>query len=301
MPVTSSTFTDLYAPGLRKVIFEQFMAQPDEHMAFLNEASSTRQYEEDYRWAGFGTVPEKAEGTPIVYDEPVPDTTVRFSWTPYGKGIRMTHEAKQDELYGQFAKMAGAMGRAFKNQVQVTAATILDNAFTYTAGDGNGYDGKALCATDHPNLRTGNQRNRPSTFVDLSVTALQDALIDFERFTDHSGVPIVIAPKKLLVSPEDVPLAREILGSQFKPFTSDNEINVLANALQLVVSHYKTDTDSWFVLADKAETDLWLFWREKFTTDASDDFDTGDSKMKGYMRYGIGFGEWFGVWGSEGV
>ena len=63
---------------------------------------------------------------------------------------------------------------------------------------------------------------------------------------------------------------------------------------------YMTDTARWFVSGDKSDIDLWMVWREKFQTDAADDFDTGDGKMKGYMRLAAGFGDWRGFWGSDG-
>jgi hypothetical protein len=300
--INSSVFTELYAPGLRKVIFESYQYMPAEYPRFIIEASSKQQYEEDYRMGGFGTVPTKPEGTAIIYDDPVPDTKVQFFWTPYGKGFRATHEAMVDELYGQMKKMAKALGKAFKNQVEIIAATLLDNAFTDpSAGDTNsGYDDLALCHASHPLVRGGTARNVPTAHVDLSVTALQDALVDFERFVDESGVPIVLVPRKLIYSPENDPLVQEILKSAQKPFTADNETNILQGALEPVMTHYQTDTDAWFLEADKSDLDIWLFWREKFSSAASDDFDTGDGKMKGYMRLATGFGDWRGIWGTSG-
>ncbi len=300
--VTSGTFSELYVPGLRKVIFESYTYLPVQYEAFLQVGSSQRQFEEDYRMGGFGNVPAKPEGTNIIFDDPVPDSKVKFSWTPRGKGFRVTHEAQMDELYGQMKKMASSLGKAFRNQTEVEGASILNNAFTNPAAgaDNSGYDDLSLCNVAHTLLRGGTWRNRPTTDVDLSVTAMQNAMIDFERFVDESGVPIVIPAKKLIIAPENIPLAREILGSQFKPFTADNEINILAGSLQLVVSHYMTDTNAWFIFADKGDTDVWLVWREKFTTDAADDFDSGDGKLKGYMRLGVGYGDARGTWGSSG-
>jgi hypothetical protein len=300
MATNSALFTPLYAPGLRKIVFDGYAEMPTEYDKFLNVSSvDKRQYLDDYKMGGFGTVPTKAEGTSIVYDDPVPGSTVRYSWTPYGKGFRVTHEAMVDELYGPMRRMAKAMGRSFRNQVEVIGAGLLNNAFSVANG---GFDGKALCASDHPLLRGGTARNRPTAFVDFGVTALQDALIDFERMVDDSGFPISYRAKYLVIPPETWTQAREVLGSQFKPYTSDNEINTLANeGLTLVVSHYMTDTDAWFLLADKSDHDLQFFHREKFTTDAADDFDTGDGKMKGYMRNGVGYGDWRGVWGSQGI
>jgi hypothetical protein len=313
--INSAVFTPLYAPGLRKVIFESFTYMPTEYDKFLNVGSSRRQYEEDYRMAGFGDVPQKPEGSSIIYDDPVPDIVLRWVWTPFGKGFRATHEAMADELYGQLRKMATAMGKAFRTQNEIEGASVLNLAFTAPAApvtSNQGYEGAAgrsLCASAgvgaggaHVLLRGGTARNAPTAAVDLGVTSLQDALVDFERFVDESNVPIVYIPRMLTVAPENSPLARELLGSQFKPFTADNEINVLQSAgLKLMVSHYMTDTDAWFLSADKSDHDLWFIWREKFQTGAADDFDTGDGKMKGYMRFGVGFGDWRGFWGSPGV
>ena len=302
MPTVSNQFEELYVPGLRKVIFESYTYLPVQYERFLNVATSQRQFEEDYKMGGFGNVPSKPEGTNIIYDDPVPGSKVRFSWTPYGKGFRVTHEAMMDDLYGPMKKMAASLGKAFRNQTEILGAAILNNAFTDPAAgaDNSGYDDLALCHTAHTLLRGGTWRNRPTTDVDLSVTAMQDASVDFELYVDESGVPIVIPARKLIIAPANIPLAREILGSPNKPFTADNEINILAGSLELVVSHYMTDTNAWFVFADKADTDVWFMWREKFTTDASDDFDSGDGKIKGYMRGAAGFGDARGTWGTSG-
>ena len=303
MATNSALFTPLYAPGLRKIIFDGYTEMPTEYDKFLNVSSvDKRQYLDDYKMGGFGTVPTKPEGTSIVYDDPIPGTTVRYTWTPYGKGFRVTHEAMVDELYGPMRRMAKALGRSFRNQVEVIGASVLNNAFNtaYVGFDA----GKALCSTTHALLRGGTARNHPTTAIDFGVTALQDALIDFEKMLDESSMPISYRAKYLVIPPETWPQAREVLGSQFKPYTSDNEINTLsAEGLTIVVSHYLTDAaaDCWFLLADKSDHDLQLFHREKFTTDASDDFDTGDGKMKGYMRLGVGYGDWRGVWGSPGI
>lgn len=297
--ITRSPFTELYAPGLRKVIFESYTYLPTEYDKFLNVQSSDVMYVEDYRMGGFGSVPTKPEGTSIVYDDPIPGGKIRYEWTPYGKGFRITHEAQEDDRYAQMRKLSTSLGRAFRNQTEIIGAAVLNNAFTTTGG----FDSLVLCSTAHTLLRGGTARNRPTSAVDLSVTALQDALIDFERVVDESGVPVMIRPKWLVVPPELAPMAREILGSQFKPYTSDNEINVIQQyGLGLIVSHYLTlGNGVWFVLADKGEHDMQFFWREKFSTDASDDFDTGDGKMKGYMRCAASWGDWRGVWGSPGV
>lgn len=307
-PTVSSEFVDLYAPGLRKVLFENFVARREEYSTFLNVGTSQRQFEDDYRMAGFGSVPSKPEGTNIIYDDPVPDTTVRWTWTPHGKGFRATHEAMMDDLYGPMKRMAGSLGKAFRNQVEIIGANVLNQAFTVPASTtglaATGYEaGVALVSVSHILVRTGaTQTNRSAANTALGVTALQDALINYDQQVDESGVPIVITPRMLVVDPTNGPLAGEILGSQFKPFTADNEINIIQDAgLQLMVSHYLTTATNWFLIANKGDHDMWMIWREKFQSDASDDFDSGDGKMKGYMRLGAGYGDYRGIYGNVGV
>jgi hypothetical protein len=299
MATNKALFSDLYEPNLRKIIFESYAYYPTEYDKILNVQSVDVPYIEDYKMGGFGNVPTKAEGTPIVYDDPVPGSRVRFDWTPYGKGFRVTYEAQEDDKYGPMKKMAASLGKAFRNQTELEGIKLLDNAFTVNGG----FDTLPLCATNHPLLRGGTARNEPTAATDLSVTALQDALVDFERIVDESGVPVMIRPKWLVVPPELAPMAREILGSQFKPYTADNEINIIQQyGLGLFVSHYMTvGNGAWFILADKSDHDLQYFWRNKFSVDSDVDFDTGDGKMKGYMRMGTGWGDWRGVWGSPGV
>ena len=313
--VNRAMFTELYAPGLRKVVFEEYTYLPMEYEKFCTVQNLDGEWVEDYRMAGFGAVPEKAEGTSIVYDDPVPGGKVRFEVTPFGKGFRITYEAQRDERYGQMKKMAKAMGRGFKNKAEIVGASLLNNAFTaYVAGvskigyggfDGTGFvasglTGIALCGT-HTLLRAGTTLTNRAT-TDFGLAALQDALLHFEKITDESGIPTPYRPRTIVVGPDFGPAAREILGSQFKPYTGDNEINVIREYdLQLMVSHFLTDTNAWYVLADKSEHDLQFFWRDKFSTETADDFDTGDGKMSGYQRCGSSYGDWRGVWGSPGT
>ena len=305
--VNSSTFTALYAPSLRKVTFEAYDALPTEYTSFIRATSTKKQYEEDYKLGGFGAVPEKPEGTNIIYDDPVPGSTVTYRWRPFGKGFRATHESMADELYGIMAKMASSLGKAFRNQTEIIGASILNYAFTAPAAiplstNGNyGFDAVSLCSTAHPLLRGGTSRNRPTADVDISVSALQDAMVDFERMVDESGVPIVVIPRKLIYAPESDPIVQEILKSAQKPFTADNEVNILQGQLKPVMSHYMTNTNAWFLEADDSDVDGYFFWREKFTTDAADDFDSGDGKMKGYMRGDVGYGDWRWIWGTSGT
>jgi hypothetical protein len=124
-------------------------------------------------------------------------------------------------------------------------------------------------------------------------------LIDFHNYKDDRGRPSLIRPKMLIISPEDQFTAKEILESEYKPGTANNDINALkGEGLSFMVSHYKTDTDAWFAVGDTH--DLNFVWETRPRTATEEDFDHEYIKHKCVEGFAVGFGEWRGFWGTSG-
>lgn len=304
MASRTGAFSHLLAPGMRKIFFEKYSQYPDEYSQVFNVGSSTRNYEEDSEIAGLGRMPEKPQGQPTTYDDPF-QAAERKRYTPvsYGLGFRVTHELYEDDLYNIIRRMPAALARSAHQTIEVVSWNVFNNAFDsgYT-----GIDGKELCATDHPNIAqlagSGPYANKPSTDVDLSITALQAAVENLEETTDDRDLNIMIKPRLLIVAPENKWMARELLQSEKKPHTADNEINALLDEeLKYMVCHYFSDTDAWFLVSGKEDHYLTFLWREKLVFDNDDDFDTGDAKFKAFMRFIPDFTSWRGVYGSSGA
>jgi hypothetical protein len=122
-----------------------------------------------------------------------------------------------------------------------------------------------------------------------------------EEVTDDRDLNLMIKPRLLVVTPSQKWMARELLNSEYKPHTADNEINALADEeLKYMVCHYLTDSDAWFLCSDKADHYLKFYWRQRIAMDNDDDFDTGDAKFKATMRFSVGFSGWRGIVGTSG-
>jgi hypothetical protein len=131
------------------------------------------------------------------------------------------------------------------------------------------------------------------------VTGLQNALVDFDRMRDDRGRPQFIRPKLLLINPEDRFTAEEVLQSEYKPGTANNEINALKNkGLSFMVLHYLSDSDAWFLLGD--QHDLNFVWDTRPRQAMTDDFDAEVIKRKVVQGFAVGHGEWRGTWGTSG-
>lgn len=300
---TTGAFSGLLAPGQRKIFFDQYTKRPTEYSHVANMGSSKRNYEEDRRFAGLPAVPIKPQGVSTTYENLLQGEAKRYTHDSYGLGYRVTTELYQDDLYGVINKAPKAMGRSAAHAIETAFWAVFNNAFAASpAVKFQGFDGKSLCNTAHLRVDGSTYANRPSTDTDVDISALQQAVDNFENMTDERGLPILLVPKFLVVAPENKWVVREIIGSGYKPYTANNEINPLVDEeLQYFVCHYFTDKDMWFLVANKGDHDINFFWRQELVFDHGDDFDTGDAKFKCFMRFIAGHGDPRGIYGSAGA
>jgi phage major head subunit gpT-like protein len=297
MTAIRANFGPLLAPGLRSVFFDQYDSYPTEYTEIFNVHTSTRKYEDDYSVSGFGLVPQKDESVGIIYDDPVPGYSKRYTHTTFGLGFRVSRELYEDDMYGIIRRMPKALGKSMRLTVEIDAANVLNNGFT--ASTYAGPDGVALFSASHPLTGGGVSSNTLAVAADLSETSLEQAMIDIMATTDDRGLLQMIRPKKLVVGPALAWTASRLLESTLTPGSANNAINPAKGIMPFVVNHYLTDPDAWFILAD--DTQLNWFWRRKPDFDNDNDFDTEDAKFKATARWSNGFSDWRGVYASPGA
>lgn len=299
MTTTRSNFPDLFINGLRAVLYLEHETAPREYERIFNIHSSTKKSEVDSAVSGLGLIEVKLEGQKTVYDDPIQRYDKTYTHLTYSRGFRVTHEMYEDDQYSIMKKMPKALARSANYTVEQVCANIFNNAFT----SGTGGDGKYLCATDHPRADGGTAiANRPTTHADLSISSLQAAWQRMMMMVDDRGLICPIQPKMIITHPAGRWAAEEILNSNQKPYTADNEINVMKNKGLITFDWaYLTDEDAWFLLADKSNHELHFFWREKMNDKQDTDFDTDDLKFKVNMRFSVGWTDFRGVDGSAGI
>lgn len=303
MTISRAQALVLLEPKLSNIWNEAFPLRQGEYNAFVNTRTTRKATVTDFKMTDFGTLVLKGEGANIVYTDPIFGQQKTYQAVRFALGYKITQEMIDHELYGQTDRLERALIKSAIDLQEVTAALLFNNGFGTTNADGyssTGFDALQLFSTAHTRLDGGaNQRNRPSTDIDLGLTAVQSAAIDFHNYKDDRGRPQQIRPKRLIISPEDMFTARELLQSEYKPGTANNEINaVKAEGLEFMISHYKTDTDAWFILGDMH--DLNFIWDVKPRQGMEEDFDAEVIKRKVVEGFVVGFGEWRGTWGSSG-
>jgi hypothetical protein len=298
--ITSGNHPKLLWPGLN-ALFGKYKDFPYEHTQVFDVNTSDKSYEEDQELPGFGLAPVKAEGAGVSYDTHAQGYTSRYTNVTYGLGFIETIEAVEDNKYKDRAqKRTTMLARSMRVTKETVMANIINRAFdsTYLGGDG-----KELIATDHPTLN-GTQSNELTVAADLSEASMEDLFIQIMNATDSRGLRIRLMPQKLIVPPNLAFEAERIVKSNLQNDTANNAINAIRSMGMLpggvMVWHYLTDVDAWFIKTDAPDS-LKLFNRRELSFQKDSDFDTDNFKHKATERYAGGWSDWRGIFGSAGA
>jgi phage major head subunit gpT-like protein len=184
---------------------------------------------------------------------------------------------------------------------QVKAASVLNNGFSAAYPGG---DGVALFSTSHPLVDGGTNSNRPTTGADLNETSLEAAVIQIAAWTDERGLLIAAKPRKLIVPPALMFVAKRLLDTELRVATADNDINALKAMGSIPegygVNHFLTDTNAWFLRTD-VPNGMKHFVRTPLQNSMDGDFDTGNVRYKSRERYSFGWSDPLGMYGSPGA
>jgi hypothetical protein len=299
--ITSGNHPKALWPGVKQWFGLSYDEHPLEFKKVFKTESSDKSYEEVVESSGFGLAPVKPEGSGISYDSHTQGPTTRYTNVVYGLGYIVTREEIEDNKYAEVSKgRSRALARSMRQTQEVVAANIFNRA---TDSNYVGGDGKELIATDHPTVN-GTQSNELATAADLSQAALEDLAIQIMNATDTRGLRIALMPRQLIVSPSDAFNAERILKSTLQSNTAENAVNAIKSRGVfpdgLMVWHYLTDTDAYFVKTDLNDG-LKFFERRAVEFGKDNDFDTENAKAKATMRFAIGWDEWRSVYGSAGA
>ena len=302
MAISRAQLVKELEPGLNALFGMEYARYEDETREIFETESSDRAFEEEVLITGFGNAPVKREGDGVEFDTAYEGYTARYTHETIALAFALTEEAVEDNLYDRLgARYTKALARSMAHTKQVKGANVLNNAFSssYTGGDG-----LSLVNSSHTLAGGGTFSNRPSTYVDLNETSLEDSLITISTFVDDRNLTLALQGLKLVVPPQLQFIAERLLETPGRVGTADNDINALRNMGMIAdgyaVNHFLTDTDAWFVLTDCPDG-MKHFERTSLSTNMEGDFDTGNVRFKARERYSFGWSNPRGIYGSSGA
>lgn len=298
-----NNFPDLLqvADAFKAIFFDNFNLVGDQYSQLFNKETSDRQFEEFSYVTNLGTIPKATEGSALTFEAPVQGFDVRFTHDTFRKGYKVTREMLEDDQYSIFSRMPAAHGTSMMTTRNQFGANIYNNGFDSSVQ--TGADGLELFSTAHLLAIGGTQRNELTTAAPLSVDALEQALLDIRATTDDQGNILALRPRKLVIHPNNIRTAKEILGSVQDPESANNTINTFSSAntgLELIANDYLTSTTAWFIMCD-VHPMLWLD-RVLPSHEMDNEFDTDNAKFKVRARWSAGWKpQPWGIYGTPGV
>jgi len=299
-------YGDLFGTSMLPVLEEIFRSELPMHPLRREMLFKTVSHDRDiWQSSEIHDMPlfkEVPEGSEYSFERSKQGANKTFTMIKFGLGFSISEEAVEDGKFDFIADMVRKLAKSARESQEIRGMNVLNNGFTTETTA----DSLSVFNTAHTLPSGGTFRNQLSTNADLSETSLDTALTDFEtQFVGDSGIIANIKPKMLVVHSSQRRLAKELIGSELKPNTTDNNLNALRDeGLVVVSSPHLTDTDAWFLTAAPVETGLRIIERTGIETKAAGPdvgFKTDSILYKSRYREEVGATHPYGVYGSPGA
>lgn len=314
--VTTRTGLQTQARMLQDAYINRSHEIPPDYQRYFNiiRPDPTRSFMTWQPWAPVGALQFKPEGQPPAYDQPFELVPYTMNFFTYALAVTATREARLEDPEGMIARIPQMLAESEQQSKDLTFMQIFNSSFSLNTPYS---DGQPLCSSAHPlapeSTPTGFISAINQTFSNyLGNTALtpetvQQARLLMETLLDDRGFPDRRDQVTLLVHPQYIKVAEEIIGSPSAPYTADNQVNVNYKQLKVMSSPYLTNPYAWWILskqdnpvsgkghqlvvAHKWENDFYAFYDER-----TRNYEQSTSFRSSYGALG-----WRGIVGSAGA
>jgi hypothetical protein len=300
-------YSYLYGPDMLPVLEELFRSELEMHPSRREQLFKIVSHDRDI-WQSaelsdmelFQEVPENTEYS---FKRSKQGSSKTLTMVKFGLGFSVSEEMVDDGKFDLIADMTRKLAESARESQEIQAMNVFNNGFSSELA----WDGLSVFNSAHLAGPSGlTFRNRLAVDADLSTTSLDTALSDFEtQQIGDSGIIKNVPAKILLVHPSQKRYAMEIVGSELKADTANNNMNSLkSEGLQVISSPHLTDPDAWFLCSAPGRSGLRIINRSPIQTKAGDPavgFATDSILYKARYREKIGVTHPYGIFGSPGA
>lgn len=251
----------------------------------------------------FGTLPDWTElsGT-IPYNTINQGYDVTLTHKTFVNGFQVELELIEDDMYMVFSERPRSLATSYARTRENHGSRTFNNAFSVDTFFYNHTEGVALCSNSHT---TTSGASTSSGFDNLATTALsavsaEAARVQMRQFRGDQAEIISIVSDELVVPVALEASAWEIVNSQGKLDTANNNANFQQGRYRIIDWEYLTDANDWF-MTDSAMRRSMLKWADRVAVGFAfvEDFDTTNGKWRGRARYSLGWRDWRWILGSS--
>jgi len=298
MAMTRENFMEL--EGVLRTIYDTQMKTKKDYIPKLfNVATSNRSEENHFGIGGIGLM-KKWTGQ-VTYDNVGKRWKKTYRHEKYDNGLQFEREIFDFKEYKETLKKSTQMlALSTHNTRQTHGLSVFNNAFD-TAFPGA--DTKPLCAATgngHPFSPDNTAETQVNAgALDMTPKNIDTIVRNMTEFTDDRGNLLGINPRLILCGNEYRTKAKEIVGSDRVPYSTENTINVWNDELDYMFCPF-IKGKKWF-LVDPDMMNLYLNWYDARIPklEYDDNFNTEVISYKNLGMWSFGWDEWAFLYGCN--
>lgn len=228
------------------------------------DKGSKRGYEEGMQTTALTYAPIKPEGVQASSEDIKQSFVTRADFFTVAKVFKITKEAYEDNLYKEKIGIAGLadmrmMRDSFIRTKDKYVAGLFDNGQNSAVVYG---DGQPMFSAAHPS-EVGPAQSNLSAYTVFGEAAVQDAFIKAKRTKSLEGNVLPLSQTMIMLPPEQQYDAERIFRSVLRAGTSNNDVNVFKDKVDIVINPYLQQTTGFTFFTDYKDDALTLFERQQ--------------------------------------
>ncbi len=310
MPLTKSDIPDLLLPGLKTEFSKAYRSEVENSIAEkIATVVNTTMPVQKYAW--LGATPPMREFIDERRLQGMSAYSLSIEDKVFESTISVDRRAIEDDQLDMIKlRIRDLASRVSQHRHQIVVQALL------AGGTGIAYDGLTFFNGAHPGQGSSTYSNTTTSV--LSATALASGISTMMQLPDDAGIPLGIVPDTLVVGPQLMWDAIELVESPvvvYKGTTSTGTSptdysNAFMGRLRLIVSPYITGSQAsaWFLLDTKRpikglilqqRSDVPVEFSTQEGSNSSDSFMRDRFNYGVRARYNVGYGLWQAAYGGK--
>lgn len=296
---------EYFEQGLKQVYSDEAKTLSYQYRDWLKEETAERWFESEMGHSGLGVMPEKAIGEAVTTDRIYHGVVRNYVMKAYALGLVIQYEVIRWDLFKVFKPITQDLAKTAGTRYDLVAFGIPNNAFSTSNSAYTDYRGEALCAVSHTRLDGGTWKNRPTTDIGLSMTALQQGIEDLTLTVNERGIYETgeeVTPTLLMTTPQNNWLAHTLLRSDYNPDNANMAVNNAARYnLNIKTYNYITTSTYWFLWCSPKKVKMKMAKGDSPDLMKDSEFSTMNSVFRSYCSFRVEVFDGRRMYGSTGV
>jgi phage major head subunit gpT-like protein len=294
--ITTGNWQDALEPTARKNFQVAFREVPADRELIFSPKKSSKLTE---TYLELGDVGEVEEFTgDLEFDDISQGYKSTVVQREFAKGMKIQRKFVETDQLDVVESLPKMHGLAARRKMAGDCFSIFNDAFSTAQRT---LDTLQLCSSAHTSNQDGistTQANRGTSA--LSAVSLEAARVAMKAFMTNKDNLFEAVPDMIIVPRQLEEPAFEIIKSQGKVDTANNNRNFHMGRYKMLVADWLDDANNWF-LVDSELMKQMTVWNQVVPLEfkQANDFDGFVAKYAMYMFYGVGTRDWRWVYGSE--